>query len=144
MSTFNRRLATIVLSLMFVAAVPGVADATPSSGVTGTIISQTTFGGKDYILRRITIDPGGTTGWHFHNGTLYAYVEQGTLTHNTADCAVDGRYRTGSAFTEPSGADHVHLGRNLGTTPVVLDVLYANPAGSPLAVDAPNPGCDFQ
>jgi hypothetical protein len=38
----------------------------------------------------------------------------------------------------------VHIGRNLGTTPVVLDVLYVDPAGSPLSEDAPNPGCPFQ
>ena len=123
---------------------PGVADATPSSGVTGTIISQTTVGGKDYILRRITIAPGGTTGWHYHDGTLYAFVEQGTLTHDESDCQVDGSYGPGSAFIEPSGSDHVHIGRNLGTTPVLLDVLYVDPAGSPLSEDAPNPGCSFQ
>jgi hypothetical protein len=49
-----------------------------------------------------------------------------------------------AAFTEPSGPQHVHIGRNLGTQPVVLDVLYVDPAGSPLSEDAPNPGCNFQ
>jgi hypothetical protein len=38
----------------------------------------------------------------------------------------------------------VHIGRNLGSTAVILDVLYVDPAGSPLSEDAPNPGCDFQ
>lgn len=124
--------------------VPGVANATPSSGVTGTIISQTTVDGKDYILRRITVAPGGSTGWHYHDGTLYAFVEQGTLTHDMSDCQVDATYHRGAAFIEQSGADHVHIGRNLGSTPVVLDVLYVDPAGSPLSEDAPNPGCSFQ
>ena len=32
----------------------------------------------------------------------------------------------------------------LGTTPVTLNVLYVNPAGSPLSEDAANPGCSFQ
>lgn len=124
--------------------VPGVANATPSSGVTGTIISQTTVGGKDYILRKITIAPGGSTGWHYHDGTLYALVAQGTLTHDESDCQVDGSYGPGSTFIEPSGSDHVHIGRNLGTTSVVLYVEYVDPAGSPLSEDAPNPGCSFQ
>ncbi|MCE7002676.1 cupin domain-containing protein [Kibdelosporangium philippinense] len=120
------------------------ANATPSSGVTGTIISETTVAGKDIIVREITIAPGGTTGWHHHDGTLYAYVRSGTLTHNKSDCSIDGIYHAGDALIEQAGADNVHVGRNLGTTPMVLDVVYVLPAGAPLAVDEPNPGCDFQ
>lgn len=137
-------LSATALAALTVAVVPAVANATPSSGVTGTIISQTTANGKDYILREITVAPGGTTGWHYHDGTLYAYVAQGTLTHDMSDCAVDATYHRGDTFIEPSGANHVHIGRNLGTTPVTLYVLYVDPAGSPLSEDAPNPGCDFQ
>ncbi|HEY4022491.1 MAG TPA: cupin domain-containing protein [Pseudonocardiaceae bacterium] len=122
----------------------GVADATPPSGVTGTILYHTTVAGKDYILREITIAPDGTTGWHHHDGTLYAFVKSGTLTHTMSDCTSTDVYGTGSTFIEQSGADHVHIGRNLGTTPVVLDVLYVDPAGSPLSEDDPNPGCSFQ
>jgi quercetin dioxygenase-like cupin family protein len=124
--------------------VPAVAEATPSSGVSGTIISRTTIGGRDYILRQITLQPGGSTGWHWHDGTLYAYVEQGTLTHTESDCTTTDTYGKGAAFTEPSGSGNVHIGRNLGSTAVVLDVLYVDPAGSPLSEDAPNPGCGFQ
>jgi quercetin dioxygenase-like cupin family protein len=124
--------------------IPVAANATPSSGVTATIIAQHTVGGKDYILRQITIAPGGSTGWHYHDGTLYALVARGTLTHTDADCTTTDVYPTGSTFIEPTGADHVHIGRNLGSTPVVLDVLYVDPAGRPLSGDAPNPGCSFQ
>ncbi|MDX6260440.1 MAG: hypothetical protein QOH84_2128 [Kribbellaceae bacterium] len=139
-----RRAALAGVAAAGLAFVPAVADATPSSGVTATILSQTTVGGKDYILREITIAPGGTTGWHHHDGTLYAFVKQGTLTHSDSTCATDGVYRTGAAFTEPSGADHVHIGRNLGKKPMVLEVLYVNPAGAPLSEDNANPGCPFQ
>lgn len=124
--------------------VPGVANATPPSGVTGTILSQSTVDGKDYILREITIQPGGTTGWHYHDGTLYAYVAQGTLTHTDSDCTTTDTYTKGAAFIEPSGSNHVHIGRDLGTQPVVLYVLYVDPAGSPLSESVPNPGCSFQ
>ena len=123
---------------------PGVANATAPSGVSGTIISKVTILGTDYILRQITIQPGGSTGWHWHDGTLYAYVEKGTLTHTDSDCTTTDIYSQNASFTEPSGKDHVHIGRNLGTTPLVLDVLYVDPAGSPLSEDAPNPGCGFQ
>ncbi|WP_374582990.1 cupin domain-containing protein [Frankia sp. CiP3] len=124
--------------------VSSTAGATPSSGVTGTIIAQATAGGKDYILRKITVQPGGSTGWHYHDGTLYAIVVQGTLTHSDSTCATDGVYDPGSIILESSGANHVHIGRNLGSKPLILEVLYVDPAGSPLAEDASNPGCDFQ
>ena len=116
-------LAGVLLAGSAALVAPGVANATPSQGVTGTILSKTTVDGKDYILRRITIDADGSTGWHYHDGTLYAVVEQGTLTHDEANCQADATYGPGSFFTEPSGSGHVHIGRNLGSTPVILDVL---------------------
>jgi quercetin dioxygenase-like cupin family protein len=132
--------AALSLSLLL----PGSADATPNLGVTGTIIAQKKVGNKDYILRQVTIQPGGSTGWHYHDGTLYGVVVRGTLTRSNSACATEGVYQAGRTIIEPSGANHVHIGRNLGSQPLVLDVLYVNPAGAPLAEDAPNPGCDFQ
>jgi quercetin dioxygenase-like cupin family protein len=137
-------LATTSLAVASLVLAPAVANATPGSGVSGKILAQTTIAGKDYILREITVFPGGTTGWHYHDGTLYAFVKQGTLTHTEHTCETDGVYQAGASFTEPSGPGNVHVGRNLGTKPLVLEVLYVNPAGSPLSEDAPNPGCPFQ
>ncbi|MGW3963880.1 cupin domain-containing protein [Amycolatopsis sp. NPDC005003] len=137
----RKPITVVMAALAAVLVLPSTASATPGSGVTGTILAQKTIGHTDYTLREVTIQPGGYTGWHFHDGTLYAYVKSGTLTHNTADCSVDGVYRAGRAFTEEP--DLVHIGRNLGSTPLVLEVLYVLPAGSPLSEDAPNPGCGF-
>ena len=53
-------------------------------------------------------------------------------------------YPRGSSLKEPSGADNVHIGRNLGTTDLVLEVLYVLPHGAPFSRDAANPGCDFE
>jgi len=123
----------------------GPAAATPPGpGVSGVILAQRTVHGKDYVLREITIPPGQSTGWHYHDGMLYGVVKAGTLSHFDSTCASDGVYPTGRTIVEPSGPSNVHLGRNLGADPVVLDVLYVNPAGSPLSEDAANPGCDFQ
>ncbi|MFJ3308926.1 cupin domain-containing protein [Streptomyces sp. NPDC086549] len=123
----------------------GTADATPAGpGVTGRVISRTTVGGTDYVLREVTIPPGQTTGWHYHDGPVYGYVRQGTLTHYHADCAQDGLYRTGTTVYEPGGPGDVHLGANRGDKPLVLDVLYVLPHGAPFSEDAPNPGCSFQ
>lgn len=122
---------------------PGVAGATAASGVSATESGRAIAAGEEHVLRRITIQPGGSTGWQWHDGTLSVYVEQGTLTHNESDCLSTEVYSSNSSFLEPSGADNVQIDRNLGTTPLVLDVLYVDPANSPLAEDAPNPGCRF-
>lgn len=136
-----RILGAVLVTVALVFA-PGTAAATPSSGVSGVIIAQRTVGDTDYVLREITIAPGGYTGWHSHDGTLYAYVRQGTLTRTMADCVTVEVSPAGSTVVERPV--HVHIGRNLGTVPVVLDVLYVLPAGSPLSQDAPDPGCDNQ
>jgi quercetin dioxygenase-like cupin family protein len=119
-------------------------SATPGSGVTAKTVTRTTVAGTDYILREITIAPGGSTGWHYHDGTLYALVKRGTLSHADDDCETSETHRTGSTFVEPSGPEHVHIGRNLGAAPVVLEVIYVDPAGSPLSRDAADPGCGFR
>jgi len=120
------------------------ASATPSAGVEARVLSQATVNGHDYITKEITIAPGGSTGWHWHPGRIYGVIRSGTLTHDFSDCSVDGIYSAGAPITEGSGPDHVHIGRNLGTEPVVMWVLYIDDAGAPLAVDAPNPGCPFE
>ncbi|MGW0916308.1 cupin domain-containing protein [Streptomyces sp. NPDC002784] len=123
----------------------GTAQATPPGpGVSGRVISQKTIGGTDYILREITIPPGQGTGWHYHDGPLYAFVQEGTLSHFDSTCASDGVYPKGSFIEEPAGPGNVHIGRNLGDTAIVLDVLYVLPHGAPFSQDAPNPGCPFQ
>jgi len=114
--------------------------ATPGGDIDAVIISQASVDGVDYITKEITIQPGGSTGWHYHDGRVFGVVREGTLTRTMADCT-DVVSPTGSAVTEDSGADHVHIGRNLGPVPVVLWVDYIEPAGSPQAVDVPDPGC---
>lgn len=124
--------------------VPAYASATPSAGIEATTMVQSTLNGKDYVTRELTIAPGGTTGWHYHPGQVFGVIKQGTLTHYKGDCSVDGVYDAGEAISEGSGAGYIHEGRNEGATPVVMWVLYIKPAGSPLAVDMPNPGCPFE
>lgn len=139
-----------LLPALFATALPttllgaGVASATAATGVEARTISQSSVDGVDYITKEITIAPGGSTGWHYHDGRVYGLIREGTLTHDAAlNCAPDGVYPAGSSITEASGPANVHIGRNLGPVPVVMWVLYIKSAGAPLAVDAPDPGCGF-
>lgn len=120
------------------------AAATPNSGIEADTLVQSTLDGRDFVTRELTIAPGGTTGWHYHPGQVFGVIKQGTLTHYKGDCSVDGVYNAGDSISEGSGTGYIHEGRNEGPVPVVMWVLYIKPAGSPLAVDAPNPGCPFE
>jgi quercetin dioxygenase-like cupin family protein len=119
---------------------PATAFATPGVNIDAATISQSTVDGVDYITREITIQPGGSTGWHYHDARVFGVVREGTLTRTMADCT-DVVSAAGSAVTEDSGPNHVHIGRNLGPVPLVLWIDYIEPAGSPLSVDVPDPGC---
>ncbi len=122
---------------------PGLAAATPPRDTDGTVLWQTSDDGKDYIFREITIGPGGSTGWHAHDGELLGVVKEGVLMHYRADCSMDGLYVTGQTISEKGGPDYVHIGRNPGPGPLVLQILYIDPAGAPLSEDKPDPGCGF-
>lgn len=130
--------------------VPGWAQATPSEGVSGVTWIDIAVppgllpfvpDGVHAVAREITIAPGGTTGWHHHDGPVLGIVRAGTLTHPGADCA-PVIFPTGSLIDEPPGPDHMHVGRNLGAVPVILDVVYLVPIGAPLFEDVPAPACD--
>ncbi|THA65711.1 cupin domain-containing protein [Streptomyces sp. A0958] len=130
--------------------VPSAAGATPGSGVSATVVAEGISAGKlkvkapkgrtDVTFRTITIEPGGSTGWHTHRGQLIVVVKSGTLTRTLDDCSVEVS-PAGTSFIEPSGKKHRHVGRNLGTEPVVLWVTYLLPEGSELSDDADAVGC---
>lgn len=112
------------------------------TGVDYEVVAQTSTEGRTFVVRDTTIAPGGAIGWHWHPGTVIAVVKQGTLYHYGNDCTVDGIYRPGDSFIEPSGPAHVHDGRNHGTTPVVLELLLIDPVGtSPAEATDPPRAC---
>jgi quercetin dioxygenase-like cupin family protein len=119
---------------------PTAASATEPVGTDAVTISQSTVNGVDYITREITIQPGGSTGWQYHDGRVFGVVREGTLTRTMRDCS-NVVSPEGSAVTEDSGPNTVHNGRNLGPIPVKLWVDYIQPAGDPLSVSTPDPGC---
>ncbi|MGV0992377.1 MAG: cupin domain-containing protein [Mycobacterium sp.] len=118
------------------------AAATPGIGVDAQTLSTNTVDGTEYMVSRITLAPGGETGWHFHPGEVFGVVRAGTMTHYDGDCIIDEVYNTGSAVAEGIGSAQMHNGRNEGSTPLVMEVTYINPVGAPLSVDGPVPtGC---
>ena len=119
------------------------------NGVTGTILGQglapdgieaESDGATDVIFRKITIDPGADTGWHYHPGELIASITAGTLTREFADCT-EQVSQAGDALVEVEGENHVHIGRNEGDVPVEMYVTYIVPKGAKLADRSSAPAC---
>jgi quercetin dioxygenase-like cupin family protein len=98
--------------------------------------------GTRIAVRRITITPGGETGYHYHDGPVFGVIRSGTLTHYGSNCAPDGEYRAGDLIYEPAGPGNIHIGRNEDRAPLVLDATYVLPAGMPFSTDAPAPPCE--
>jgi len=145
-----RTAVALVGCLAALAIVPSAASATPGSGVSAEVLAQGVSDGTlklkakgrtDVVVRTVTIQPGGTTGWHHHPGQVLAVVKSGTLSRTLDDCSVEVN-AAGTSFVEPAGPRHRHTGRSVGSEPVVLYVTYLLPAGSPLSVDEDAPACE--
>ncbi|MFC9439928.1 cupin domain-containing protein [Nocardia sp. NPDC057030] len=147
MTPFTRGTAVaIMLGAALCAGIP--AGATPGTDITAVTLAQAQIpagllpfvAGTDLVVREITIAPGGSTGWHYHDGPVFGIIRAGTLTHPGPDC-VAPVFHAGDFIYEPEGDWNVHIGRNLGPDPLILDVVYAPPTTKPLFQDAPAPPC---
>ncbi|MGW0117321.1 cupin domain-containing protein [Streptomyces sp. NPDC003327] len=122
-----------------VASEDGIGGAVLAEGTSvGGLRIEPPAGDTDVVVRTITIPPGAATPWHHHPGPLIAVIQSGRLTRLFGDGSVHV-VSAGEAFVEQPGRDHVHLGHNLGTEPVVLYVTALLPAGAPLTLDGPAP-----
>jgi hypothetical protein len=147
-----------VLALVFA----GSAFGTPPSGiVSGPILARGDFvdavdvkfklerdgstvvsnapGAGEVVVQEITIEPGGTTGWHSHPGPVVVVVKAGTLTYvrPSGGGCVATPYTAGTAFVD-SGQGHAHTAFNLGTVNLVLIATYFDvPVGGSPRLDVP-------
>ena len=97
--------------------------------------------GTDIAMVQITVDAGGSSGWHSHPGGAIIVVKQGSLTvyESVGDQCRAQTYTSGQAFVErPGEVDQVI---NTGTVPYVLFVTFPRvPQGTPSRIDEPDPG----
>jgi len=78
---------------------------------------------------KVTIAPGGETGWHLHVVPVYAYVVSGKLTVMMAD-GKNHDFQEGQVIVEVF--DYPHNGVNKGDKPVELIVFYTGAEDLPL------------
>ena len=156
-------IAAAALGALAAAAIAMVANDSGPAGPTGVHISPlskgtlassvhakaagieiTTNGRKDILITKITVDPGGSLGWHSHPGPVLVTVGKGTLT--VYDATKHGCQRStvtpGDAFIEDG--HHVHLARNEGSGPVELNATFLARPGTTeyLKTEPEPPGCN--
>jgi hypothetical protein len=116
------------------------APANVNRQIPGGRVRIKTAGSLDALMMQITLQPGGTGGWHMHAGPLITIVKQGTLTIIDAKCQRHD-IPMGHAVVSPGSTSK---DENLGDTPAVFDVTFLIPrsATSP-RIDQPAPaGCN--
>jgi len=137
-------------ALAFTIAAEFKANATPPSSLVnipiarGTNVSDGTIPlqvGTDVAMAQITVDPGGSSGWHSRPGGAIVIVKTGTLTvyKSVGSRCETETYGAGQAFIErPGEVDNV---LNLSASPYVLYVTFPHvPQGVSPRTDEPNPG----
>jgi quercetin dioxygenase-like cupin family protein len=93
----------------------------------------------DFVFVKITLAPGGQTGWHYHPGPANFSVAAGAvdLYHAEAPCTIHDNVATGDALMEHPG--HIERAFNHGTTDAVVYGNFVTPPGGAFRIDAPAP-----
>jgi quercetin dioxygenase-like cupin family protein len=141
--------------------------ATPSSGLTTTILGKSLFDEIDLKAHTIPADlwqarlkthglsdvyvvdnklaPGGTTGWHSHPGPSLILVVAGAVTNYMGDdpTCTGHVYTAGQGFVDPGSGD-VHMLRNAGSVQAETIAVQLLPKDAVRRIDVPDPGnCHF-
>ena|ERR1700719_4235842 len=129
-------------------AVPG--SATPPDKFVSQLLGRGTYQshgslpltqGLDIVVSRVTVAPGGSSGWHSHPGGAIAIIQQGEMT--TYESVGNGceitRYTAGQSFVERPG--HVLIAVNTGSIETIILATFPGvPVGGSARIDAFNPG----
>jgi quercetin dioxygenase-like cupin family protein len=109
-----------------------------NSALTRTIVTKADVSvpGREAVVARVEIAPGGVAGWHTHPGDEISYVTDGEATLMIAGQA-PRKVKAGEGFVIPAGT--VHNAKNEGAAAVKLVGVYVIEKGKPLASPAPEP-----
>jgi len=97
--------------------------------------------GEDIVVSQITVQPGGSSGWHSHPGGAIAIVQAGESTLYKAvgnQCEIT-TYTHGQSFIERPGdvVDAVNTG---SVVTVIIATFPGVPAGGSPRIDRDDPG----
>jgi quercetin dioxygenase-like cupin family protein len=160
--TTLKRLGPIVVISTLITLLAGAALATPSTtDFVGKLLARASFGqlhaqhsgvkvdstqGKaDVAVYKVTIGPGGSSGWHHHPGVVLISVKSGAVTFYNHQCDKTA-YKAGKGLVESHNKPL--LVRNHGKGDAVLYVTFIVPSSTTeagLRIDDPRPkGCNVK
>jgi quercetin dioxygenase-like cupin family protein len=140
----QRRIALVVLVLGVLAssnalATPGSeAEVTPLGGKTVKRVNIRMTEPSAAATVRVTIHPGGYTGWHSHPSWVFVAIESGEVTLTHAACH-ETTVGAGGMFVERPG--RAHNVTNNGTEDAVLIATFVgiSPPDAAARIDEPDP-----
>ncbi len=156
----------VVAILTVLVAVFRTVLATPSSGLTSTLLARANLaegfkvhantdelnvkieskGPVDVVVNNNKVTPGGTVGWHSHTGPVIVLISKGIMTlYDGADpTCTPLTYHAGQAFVENVTGQKVHVVRNEGIEDLEWTATSFVPVAGPGRIDQPAPGnCPF-
>ncbi len=101
-------------------------------GHSATQIDVTTI-----TVTQYSVEPGGTFGWHQHDGPVWVVIVSGALTVYSETCEQQ-IHPAGSAFLDYG--NHTHLGINEDTEPLELYAVFMLPEAGEPRIDMEQPG----
>ena len=131
-----RHLRTAVIGALVLAATGIIVAQT--SALTRTMVTKADVSvpGREAVVARVEIAPGGVAGWHTHPGDVISYVMDGTATLMVAG-QTPRQVTAGEGFVIPAGV--VHNAKNDGGSATKLVGVYVVEKGKPLASPASAP-----
>jgi quercetin dioxygenase-like cupin family protein len=109
-----------------------------SPALTRTMVTKADVSvpGREAVVARVEVAPGGVAGWHTHPGDEISYVMEGEATLMVAG-QPPRKVMAGEGFVIPAGV--VHNAKNDSATAVKLVGVYVVEKGKPLASPASAP-----
>ena len=106
--------------------------------LTRTVVMQADVSvpGREAVIARVEIAPGGVAGWHTHPGDEISYLVEGETLLLVAG-KPPRKLVAGEGFVIPAGV--VHSAKNEGTVAAKVVAVYVVEKGKPLASPASAP-----
>ena len=109
-----------------------------NAALTRTIVTKADVSvpGREAVIAKVEVAPGGVAGWHTHPGDEISYVTEGEATLLVAG-QPPRKVAAGDGFVIPAGV--VHNAKNDGAVATKLVGVYVVEKGKPLASPAAAP-----
>jgi quercetin dioxygenase-like cupin family protein len=114
----TKHLRTVVVGAVVLAAAGVIVAQTPALTRTMVTKADVSVPGREAVVARVEVAPGGVAGWHTHPGDEISYVMEGTATLMLPDSSW---ISAGEGF-DPPGV--VHNARNDGASATKLVGVY--------------------